>query len=121
MARDRTTDEGLHLMTERPLLDTLTDMTAASVERTDLSARELMLVRLGALAAVHAPPASYLLNIGPAADSGLTLEDAQSVLVAVAPIVGAPTALAAAGAIFEALGLAVAVLDAELEALEDEE
>jgi alkylhydroperoxidase/carboxymuconolactone decarboxylase family protein YurZ len=112
-------------MSETPLLDTLADMTAASVERTELGARELMLVRLGALAAVHAPPSSYLLNIGPAADSGLTLEDAQSVLVAVAPIVGAPTALAAAGAIFKALGLAVAVvedeLDAELDALEDEE
>jgi len=44
--------------------------------------------------------------------------------VAVAPIVGAPTALAAAGAIFKALGLAVAVLedelDAELDELEDE-
>ena len=100
------------IMTERPLLDTLTDMTAASVARTELEPRELMLVRLGALAAVHAPPSSYLLNIGPAADSGLTLEDAQSVLVAVAPIVGAPRVLSAAQKITEALGLTIAVMEA---------
>lgn len=98
-------------MTDQPVLDTLTDMTAASVARTGLTDRELMLVRIGALAAVHAPPSSYLLNLGPAAESGLTLEDAQSVLVAVAPIVGGPTTLAAAGAVFEALGFAIALLE----------
>ena len=78
-------------MTEnRPLLDTLADMTAASVSRADLAAREVMLVRVAGLVAVDAPPASYLLNLGPAADSGLTLEDARSVLVTLAPIVGGP-------------------------------
>ena len=78
-------------MTEdRPLLDTLADMTAASISRADLADRELMLVRLAGLVAVDAPPSSYLLNIGPAVDSGLTLEDAQSVLVTLAPIVGDP-------------------------------
>jgi len=92
---------------DRPLLDTLADMTAASFERANLEARELMLVRIAALAAVGAPPSSYLLNLGPAADSGLTLEDAQSVLVAIAPITGGPSTLRAAGAIFEALGLAI--------------
>ena len=33
-------------MTERPLLDTLADMTAASLSRANLPDRELMLVRL---------------------------------------------------------------------------
>ena len=78
-------------MTEhRPLLDTLADMTAASVSRADLAAREVMLVRVAGLVAVDAPPASYLLNLGPAADSGLTLEDARSVLVTLAPSWAAP-------------------------------
>jgi len=100
-------------MTEqRPLLDTLADMTAASIARADLADRDLMLVRLAGLIAVDAPPASYLLNIGPAVDSGLTLEDARSVLVALAPIVGGPRVVDAASNIASALGLALAIEDA---------
>ena len=100
-------------MTEdRPLLDTLADMTAASISRADLADRELMLVRLAGLVAVDAPPASYLLNLGPAVDSGLTLEDAQSVLVTLAPIVGGPRVVDAAENIAAALGLALAIEDA---------
>ncbi len=103
-------------MTERPLLDTLAEMTAASLSRANLPDRELMLVRLAGLIAVDAPPSSYLLNIGPAIDSGLTLEDAQSVLVILAPIIGAPGALDAAANIATGLGLALdieAALDAD--------
>ena len=100
-------------MTEdRPLLATLADMTAASVARADLVPRELMLVRVAGLIAIDAPPASYLLNLGPAVDSGLTLEDAQSVLVTLAPIVGGPRVINAAANIASALGLALAIEDA---------
>ena len=98
---------------DRPLLATLADMTAASVERADLDARELMLVRIAALAAVGAPPSSYLANLGPASDVGLTLEDAQAVLIAVAPITGGPATLRAAGSIAKALGFAIAVLESD--------
>src|SRR5207344_2050663 len=49
---------------DTPVLDTLALMTAASVESCELSPRELMLVRLTALVAVDAPPASYLANTG---------------------------------------------------------
>ena len=102
---------------ERPLLDTLAEMTAASIAHVDLDDRELMLVRVAGLVAVDAPPASYLLNLGPAAESGLTLEDARSVLVALAPIVGGPRVVAAAASITAALGYALAIEDA----LDDEE
>ena len=40
---------------ERPLLDTVMEMTATSMGNSNLEARELMLVRLAALAAVDAP------------------------------------------------------------------
>src|SRR5512141_2384077 len=100
-------------MSDRPLLDTLADMTAASLERVDLGARELMLVRIAALAAVGAPPSSYLLNLGAAVDSGLTLEDAQSVLIAIAPIVGSPKTLDAGLAIFKALGFVITAIEDE--------
>jgi hypothetical protein len=98
------------------VLDTLADMTAVSVARGTLDARGHMLARLAALVAVDAPAASYLLNTGTAAEVGLTLDDVQGLLVAVAPIVGTPRIITAAGNIAEALGIAVAVLEAELEA-----
>jgi len=87
-------------------------MTAASVERANLVDRELMLVRLTALAAVDAPASSYLLNLGAAVDVGLTVEDVQGVLIAIAPIVGSPKVLEAAGTIAAALGIALAIDDA---------
>ena len=98
-----------------PVLDTLAVMTAASIEECDLAPRELMLVRIAALAAVDAPPASYLLNAGTAGDLGVTLEDVQGILVAVAPVVGSARVMSAAANIARALGLAIAVLEAELE------
>ncbi len=88
----------------RPLLETVVDMTAASVERADLDPRVLMMVRLGALAAVDASAASYVLNLAAASDAKLTLGEARSVLVAVAPIVGTPKVMAAAVTIGDASG-----------------
>jgi len=90
-----------------PVLETLTDMNAVSIERTRLSPASLILVRLAALIAVDAPVTSYLAHVGPATEVGITLEQAEDVLVAVAPIVGAPRTLSAAANIMEALRQAV--------------
>jgi alkylhydroperoxidase/carboxymuconolactone decarboxylase family protein YurZ len=92
-----------------PVLEALAEINAVSLSRTELDARSLMLVRLAALVAVDAPTMSYLLHIGPSMDAGLTVEDAEDVLVAVAPIVGAPRAAAAAAKISEALDVAIEV------------
>jgi len=100
---------------ETPVLDTLADITAASVEHNSLPPRELMLVRLAVLIAVDAPPASYLANAEAAADSGLTADDIQAVMIGVAPVVGTARVVSAGGKILRALGLAVAVADAELD------
>jgi hypothetical protein len=100
---------------DTPVLDTLADITAAAVEHNTLDGRELMLARLAALVAVDAPPASYLLNAGTAADVGITLDDVQGVLIAVAPIVGTTRVVSAAGNITRALGFAIAAVEAELE------
>ena len=98
---------------ETPVLDTLADITAAAVEHNSLPPRELMLVRIAALIAVDAPPASYLANAGAAADSGITADDIQAIMIGVAPVVGTPRVVAAGGNILQALGLAIAVADAE--------
>jgi hypothetical protein len=77
-----------------------------------------MLARLAALVAIDAPAASYLLNLEPSAEVGLTVEDAQGLLIAIAPIVGTPRVVSAAGKITDALGFVIdiAIAEAELEA-----
>jgi carboxymuconolactone decarboxylase family protein len=96
---------------ETPVLDTLTDLAAASLEHNSLGPRELMLARLAALIAVDAPPASYLANADAAAESGITAEDVQGVMIGVAPVVGSARVVSAGGKIMRALGFAIAVAD----------
>src|SRR3974390_763904 len=98
---------------DTPVLDTLAEMTAVSVEHGSLEAREHMLTRIAALVAVNAPATSYLLNAGTAMDVGVTLEDVQGVLIAIAPVVGTSRVVSAAGNIASALGFAIAVAEAE--------
>jgi len=99
---------------ETPVLDTLADITAASADHNSLGPRELMLARIAALIAVDAPPASYLANAGAAVDSGITADDLQGVMIAVAPVVGTARVVSAGGKILRALGLAITVADSEL-------
>jgi alkylhydroperoxidase/carboxymuconolactone decarboxylase family protein YurZ len=99
---------------ETPVLDTLADITAASLAHNSLAPRELMLVRIAALIAVDAPPPSYHANAGAAADSGITGDDIQAVMIGVAPLVGTARVVSAGGNILRALGFAIAVADAEI-------
>lgn len=96
---------------EAPVLEALADINAVSLERTELPPASLILVRLAALAAIDAPPSSYLVHLGPAAEAGVTLDQAQDVLVAVAPIVGTPRTMSAAAKMVEALGLAINLVE----------
>ena len=61
-----------------------------------------MLVRIAALVAVDAPPASYLLNIGAASEIGIDADQVQGVLAAASPVVGTPRVVSAAGNIVRA-------------------
>jgi alkylhydroperoxidase/carboxymuconolactone decarboxylase family protein YurZ len=97
-----------------PVLDTVAAITAVSVEEGILEAREHMIARLAALVAVGAPAASYLLNLRTASDVGVTLEDVQGVLVAVAPIVGTPRVVSAAASIEAAFDFVIDVVEADL-------
>jgi len=106
---------------DTPVSDTLLVMTAASLDNSDLSPRELMITRIAALVAVDAPAASYALNALPAADSGITLDDVEGILVAVAPIVGTARIVSATANIAEGLGFVIALAEAELEEELEEE
>ena len=96
-----------------PVLESIAKMHLDTLENCTLDAETYHLVRLAALVAVNAPPASYLVNLGVAADAGVTAEQAQGVLVAIAPIVGSPRVTAAAGNILRGLGLAAAMADGD--------
>jgi len=100
---------------ETPVVDLIADMTASSVERWNLDPKTLMLVRIAALASVDAPPISYLTNLSIGTEFGVEAEDVQQVLIGIAPVVGTARVASAAGKIVRALGLAIAVADAELE------
>jgi alkylhydroperoxidase/carboxymuconolactone decarboxylase family protein YurZ len=100
---------------ETPVMDVLAEMTAASIERSTLDPKTLMLVRLAALVAVDAPPISYMTNLSVGSEVGVELEDVQQVMIGIAPVVGAPRVAAAAGKILRGVGLAVAIADEEID------
>jgi alkylhydroperoxidase/carboxymuconolactone decarboxylase family protein YurZ len=100
---------------EAPVLEALAEINAVSLNRSELDPATLLMVRIAALAAVDAPAASYLLHLGPAIDAGVKFEQVQDVLVAVAPIVGTPRVVSAAQSLMDALGIVIAVSEAEAE------
>lgn len=100
---------------ETPVLDIINAMTAVSVASCELANDALLMVRIAALAAVDAAPVSYLAHLGPSLESGVTIEDVQNILVAIAPIIGTARTMKAAIGIAEALGVAIAILESEEE------
>jgi alkylhydroperoxidase/carboxymuconolactone decarboxylase family protein YurZ len=89
------------------LLDEVLGLREAQLERTGLDGRTFGLVKIAALIALDAPPASYAWQVANALDEGATPEDILAVLRAVAPQVGGPKVVAAAPEIMIALGLAL--------------
>ena len=89
------------------MLDEALGMREAHLAGTGLDARTFSLVKIAALIALDAPPASYAWQVGNALDEGASPEDVLGVLRAVAPQVGGPRVVAAAPEIMLALGLAL--------------
>jgi alkylhydroperoxidase/carboxymuconolactone decarboxylase family protein YurZ len=74
-------------------------------QHSGLDPRTFSLVKIAALVAMDAPPASFLMQVGLALDSGASPHDIMGVLTAVAPQVGLPRIVAAAPEIMIALDL----------------
>ncbi|MGH2904467.1 MAG: carboxymuconolactone decarboxylase family protein [Solirubrobacteraceae bacterium] len=79
----------------------------AALEVTGLDPRTFALVKVAALIALDAPPASYRWQIVNALQDGVTPEDLVGALIAVAPQVGGPRTIAAAAEILLTLGLSL--------------
>jgi len=75
--------------------------------KSGLDGRSYALVKLAALIALDAPPASYLWQVSNALAEGATPEDLVGVLIAIAPQVGGPKLVAAAPELMVALGLSL--------------
>lgn len=93
---------------DAPVLEQLVEMNLDSLESSGLDPKTYFLVRLAALVAMDAAPASYVINLGMAADAGVTLEEAQGMLVAISPVVGSARVASAAGKVLRCFGVAVA-------------
>lgn len=76
-------------------------------QKSGLDARSFAMVKIAALVAVDAPPASYQWQIETAVASGVSPKDILGVLFAIAPQVGGPRVVAAAPEIMLALGLSL--------------
>src|SRR5512132_2269299 len=95
-------------------------MTAESLAASSLGIETLALVRIAALAAVDAPPVSYLLNLAAASEVVIDAEQVRGVLAAIAPIVGTARVASATGKIVDALDVAIEVAELEEQDEQDE-
>jgi alkylhydroperoxidase/carboxymuconolactone decarboxylase family protein YurZ len=89
------------------ILETAVGLREFGREVTGLEGRAYSLVKIAALIALDAPPASYAWQIANALEEGATAEDILGVLRAVAPQVGGPRVMAAAPEIMLGLGLSL--------------
>jgi 4-carboxymuconolactone decarboxylase len=87
------------------LLTQATDLREMLREDSGLDPRSFAMVKIAALVAMDAPPASYLWQVGEALDAGVTPRDIVGILAAIAPQVGIPRVLAAAPEIMLSLDL----------------
>ena len=87
-------------------------MTAVSDVRTTLPPEFVAAVRFAALVALDASRDSYLSLLRAAAEQGLVLDDAQQVLVVLAPLLGTERTSSASAKVAEAVRLLRAVRDA---------
>jgi alkylhydroperoxidase/carboxymuconolactone decarboxylase family protein YurZ len=88
-------------------LESAVGLREAHLEATGLDARTFALVKIAALIALDAPPASYAWQVTNALADGATPEDMLGVLRAVAPQVGGPRVVAAAPELMLAMGLSL--------------
>jgi len=83
------------------------DALAEPLGAGSLDERTVALVKIAALIALDAPPASYAWQVASAVEAGVSGDDILGVLLAVVPQVGGPRTVAAGAEIMLALGLSL--------------
>jgi 4-carboxymuconolactone decarboxylase len=85
------------------LMNQMTNMLKGSYEESGLEPETFMLVRLAALTAMDAAPASWLMNLKVGKELGIPLDSAIGTLIAISPVVGTARIVSAASSIMTAL------------------
>ncbi|MGH3281901.1 MAG: carboxymuconolactone decarboxylase family protein [Trebonia sp.] len=106
-AVDGTTADALAALAlgQTAMLEQAEDLRERLRQGSGLDPRSFALVKIAALVAVDAPPASFLWQVGAAIDAGAEPREILGVLTAIAPQVGLPRVVAAAPEIMLALDL----------------
>jgi 4-carboxymuconolactone decarboxylase len=97
---------GLATSDQELLLEGL-EIRADWQRKSGLDPRTFSLVKVAALVALDAPPASYMWQVSNALDAGCTPDELVGVLRAIAPQVGGPRVVAGAAELMLTLGLAL--------------
>jgi 4-carboxymuconolactone decarboxylase len=107
IAVDQATSEVLAALAlgDSGVLGEATDLREQLRAESSLDAKTFALVKIAALVALDAPPASYLWQVSGAVDAGASAREILGVLTAVAPQTGMTRVVAAAPEIMLALGL----------------
>jgi alkylhydroperoxidase/carboxymuconolactone decarboxylase family protein YurZ len=91
-------------LNDQAFIESAISIDPDKVEGSNLDPKTHALVRLGALVALDAAPASYQWNVGIALAAGASLEEIVGVLIAVAPAVGLARTVSAAPELALAIG-----------------
>ena len=108
MASDTTNaHEMLQMIGEGDLsvLKTLRHMTEGTFQESGLDPETFMLVRMAALAALDAAPASWLVNLKGSSEVDIDPEHIVGALVAIAPVIGTARVVSAASSAVRAIAL----------------
>jgi 4-carboxymuconolactone decarboxylase len=106
MAKKKNLQQGSSSQVDRHVMKQLMRMTEGSYEESGLDPETFMLVRISALTAMGASPASWMMNLKAGKELEIPPELAIGTLTAIAPIVGTARTVTAAGNIIKAIGLA---------------
>ncbi|MET3423005.1 alkylhydroperoxidase/carboxymuconolactone decarboxylase family protein YurZ [Actinoplanes tereljensis] len=85
-----------------PVLEALARQSQGALQGAGIEPQTALLVRIAALIALDAAPASYLVHLGVADEAGMKAEAIEAVLIELAPLVGTARIVSAAGKINEA-------------------
>jgi 4-carboxymuconolactone decarboxylase len=104
---DDATREALTMLAlgQASALEEATGLREQLRQQSGLDPRAYSLVKIAALVAQDAPPASYLWQVAEALDAGASPKDILGILIAIAPQVGLPRVVAAAPELMVALDL----------------
>ncbi|HEU5109463.1 MAG TPA: carboxymuconolactone decarboxylase family protein [Micromonosporaceae bacterium] len=91
-----------------PVMKTLAQMSQGALDQAGIDEKTAVLVRIAALVALDAPPASYLVHFALAEEAGLDSAAISGTLAALAPLVGTVRTVSAAGRMLQALQTATA-------------